>query len=113
MVHLSEAAAREVKRLRSSRQQPNALFRLRVEASGCEGLSYALELAPSMQLQDQTFECHGIQVLVDPQSLPYVKNLQIDYAEDLMGGCFRFHNANATKTCGCGNSFSINSCEES
>jgi iron-sulfur cluster assembly accessory protein len=64
-----------------------------------------LDLA--MRPDDQLFNCDGVQVVVDAQSISAIAGLTLDYSEDLMGGGFRFHNPNALQTCGCGNSFSL------
>jgi iron-sulfur cluster assembly protein len=54
---------------------------------------------------DQVFDCGAVQVVIDPQSWPYLNGLTLDYTEDLMGGSFRFDNPNAKQTCSCGHSF--------
>uniref|UniRef100_UPI0030DA9F5C HesB/IscA family protein n=1 Tax=Argonema antarcticum TaxID=2942763 RepID=UPI0030DA9F5C len=117
MIHLSASAASEVKRLRAKLKQHNALFRLSVGPGGCSGMLYTMEFDDSIcetnlgkteiASGDCVYDCNGLQVVVEAQSLPYVDGLTLDYSEDLMGGGFRFHNPNATQTCGCGNSFSI------
>lgn len=109
MIDLSKAAASEVKRLRAKLKQPNALFRLKVQPGGCSGMLYAMEFDEAIAPGDWVYDCNGLQVVVEAQSLPYIDGLTLDYSEDLMGGGFRFHNPNATQTCGCGNSFSIDS----
>lgn len=118
MIHLSASAASEVKRLRAKlKQRKVALFRLSVQPGGCSGMLYTMEFddaiaRPDLGLtqigpSDRVYDCNGLQVVVEAQSLPYLDGLTLDYSEDLMGGGFRFHNPNATQTCGCGNSFSI------
>jgi iron-sulfur cluster assembly accessory protein len=106
MIHLSLAAANEIRRLLS--RQPNMLFRLQVQVGGCSGLFYDLAVDEAVRLGDQVYECSGIPVVVDAQSLNYINGMTLDYSEDLLGGGFRFHNPNATERCGCGNSFSAN-----
>ena len=122
MIQISQAAAREIKRLKQLRQQPDNLFRLSVKAGGCSGLFYDLELDTSSfqsqtqvttedsktvphQQQIRSYESNGVTVIVDEQTYPYVQDLKLDYSEDLMGGGFRFQNPNATSTCKCGLSF--------
>ena len=111
MINLSKAAAREIKRLQSSRSQPNSRFRLGVKTGGCSGLFYTLELENNSNLsdRDRRDEIEGIDVVVDEQSYPYVRGLKIDYSEDLMGGGFRFENPNSSSHCSCGLSFSVQS----
>jgi iron-sulfur cluster assembly protein len=108
MIHLSPAAVREIKRLKSKHENPNALFRLGVGAGGCAGLYYIMEFA-SVKPDDRVCQSSGIQVAVDGESVKTLTGLTLDYSEDLMGGGFRFHNPNATASCGCGHSFSTGS----
>lgn len=109
MIQFSPSALSEVKRLRAKhlRNQPGEILQIRVEPSGCAGLSYQIEFIQAPQPQDIVSECGGIQIAIAPHSLPYIEGLVVDYTEDLMGGGFRFHNPNATQTCGCGNSFTV------
>ncbi|MEB3181133.1 MAG: iron-sulfur cluster assembly accessory protein [Nostocaceae cyanobacterium] len=107
MIQLSTAAATEIKRLRSKQANSNVSFRLAIQPGGCCGWFYDLSFDSSTQEGDLVFDCRDIQLVIDPKSLDYVNGLQLDYSEDLMGGGFRFHNPQATATCGCGNSFSI------
>ena len=113
MIHISQAAAREIQRLKQIRQKPDNLFRLSIRHGGCSGLFYNLEL-DNISLQthnteqaksDRTYESNGLTVIVDEQTRAHVQGLKLDYAEDLMGGGFRFQNPNATNTCKCGLSF--------
>jgi iron-sulfur cluster assembly protein len=115
MIHLSPAAANEVKRLKF-KQQPNVMFRLAVKPGGCSGWYYDVSFDEIAVLSDdgsdqnpsdRIFHCDGVSVVIDIKSLDYINGLTLDYSEDLMGGGFRFHNNNAMATCGCGNSFSI------
>jgi iron-sulfur cluster assembly protein len=104
MIHLSTAAASEIKRLGS--KQPNQLFRLAVKPGGCSGWYYDMSFEEMAKADDLIFSAQGIQVVVDAESQKYIDGLQLDYSEDLMGGGFRFHNPQVNNTCGCGNSFS-------
>ncbi|MBF2003951.1 HesB/IscA family protein [Chlorogloeopsis fritschii PCC 9212] len=106
MINLTQAATSEIQRLRS-KQQSNLLFRLAVKPGGCSGWYYDMSFDETVKPGDRTFECHGISVIVDAESWNYLNGLTLDYSEDLMGGGFRFHNPQASATCGCGNSFSI------
>ncbi len=105
MIHLTQAAANEINRLKHSRQKDDGYFRLGVQAGGCCGWYYTLDLNENLQKGDRHYESEGISILVDEQSFPHLQELQLDYAEDLMGGGFRFHNPNASATCSCGLSF--------
>ena len=123
MIHISQAAAKEIKRLKQVRQQSDNLFRLTVNSGGCSGLFYNLEFAqvgtqtdspeeagadyPQGTLRDRVYECNGLTVVIDAQTYSQVQGLKLDYSEDLMGGGFRFQNPNATSTCSCGLSFAL------
>jgi iron-sulfur cluster assembly protein len=107
MINLSLAAACEIRRLRLKQQQTNLMFRLVVKPGGCSKWYYDMSFEKTVQSGDCVFECHDIQVVIDSESLNYVKGLKLDYSEDLIGGGFRFHNPQATATCGCGNSFDV------
>jgi iron-sulfur cluster assembly accessory protein len=107
MIHLSSSAANEIRRLLSKQLNPNILFRLQIQAGGCSGLFYNMTFEEAVKLGDQVYDCSGIPVVVDTQSLNYISGLTLDYSEDLMGGGFRFHNPAAIASCGCGNSFSV------
>ncbi|MFB2839477.1 HesB/IscA family protein [Floridanema evergladense] len=106
MINLSKAAASEVKRL-MAQKQPNSLFRLGVQPGGCAGIYYTLEFDRATRSGDRVYDCQGIQIVVEENTLEYINGLTLDYTEDLMGGGFRFHNPNASSSCGCGNSFSV------
>lgn len=109
MLTFSPAAIREIKRLQQSRQQPDTILELKVSSGGCSGLFYVLDLVSSPKSpSDRSIEIDGISVLVDSKSWQYIENLKVDYAEDLMGGGFRFNNPQAKQACGCGISFAPN-----
>ncbi|MDB9535937.1 iron-sulfur cluster assembly accessory protein [Dolichospermum planctonicum CS-1226] len=106
MISLSSAAINEIRRLKS-KQPANILFRLRVKSGGCADWFYDLSFDTTVQPTDQIVEFDDIRLVIDPGSLNYINGLSLDYAEDLMGGGFRFHNPQAVSRCSCGNSFSI------
>lgn len=108
MIRLSTSAAHEIQRLKLKQRQ-DAFFRLKVQAGGCSSLIYEMAFDTELVPSDRIYECCGLTVVVDAQSLEYVNNLLLDYSEDLMGGGFRFHNPNASTTCSCGISFAITS----
>lgn len=109
MIDLSLAAANEIRRLQHSRCLSDSYFRVSVKSGGCSGLYYVLELSEKPQQSDRIYASLGINIIIDPESNYYLTNLKLDYAEDLMGGGFRFYNPQATESCGCGLSFTVNS----
>jgi iron-sulfur cluster assembly accessory protein len=104
-IHLTPAAVDEIRRMQRRQPHPDSLFRLGVEVGGCEGMYYTLALIQAIQPGDICYKSQGISILVDEKSAPYLEGLQLDYAEDLMGGGFRFDNPNVSQTCSCGLSF--------
>jgi iron-sulfur cluster assembly accessory protein len=105
MIHLSKSAAQEIKRLQTSRQKSGSYFRIGIQPGGCSGFYYTLDLCEAIQDGDLVYHSQEISILVDEASYPYLKELRLDFAEDLMGGSFRFQNPNAASTCGCTLSF--------
>ena len=107
-ISLSEAAAKEVKRIIDEQKLPAEQTRLRVgvRGGGCSGFSYLLDLTeePAGE-QDESMESHGVPILVDMKSLLYLEGTEIDFRDGVMGRGFVFKNPNATTTCGCGSSF--------
>lgn len=82
-------------------------LRIGVQGGGCSGLSYAMRLETRARERDQIVEAFGARVFVDPKSLDYLKDVTLDYREELMRKGFVFENPQATRTCGCGSSFTV------
>lgn len=106
MITLTEAAAREVKRVMATQNLTDAFLRLGVRGGGCSGLSYFLELDTELGPHDRTFEVQGVKVVVDAKSYLYLNGSTVDYAASGLVGSFVFKNPNVRQTCGCGSSFS-------
>jgi iron-sulfur cluster assembly accessory protein len=106
MINLTVAALTKVKGILEQEKEniPEGGLRIYVQGGGCSGFSYGMVLDEAAD-GDQIFETEGIKVIVDPMSLRYLENAEVDYKEDLMGGGFAIKNPNATSTCGCGQSF--------
>ncbi len=81
-------------------------LRVGVRGGGCSGFQYELAFDERRDT-DIVFEDHGLQLLVDPQSLAYVDGSQIDYVDSLQGAGFQVSNPNVTAACGCGSSFRV------
>lgn len=111
MIEISQVAAEEIIRIKSTKQKPDSKLRLGIEEGGCSGLIYSLSLdandSENKEPDEFEFESKGIKVVVDANDYPSLKGIKIDYAEDLMGGGFRFNNPNSQDSCSCGNSFAI------
>jgi len=84
---------------------PRAL-RVAVEGGGCSGFQYEIKL-DDPAADDLVLEKDGERVLIDPVSLPFLTDAEIDFADELIGARFVVRNPNAASTCGCGTSFSL------
>lgn len=105
-ITLSEAAAQHVSKFLAKRGKGIGI-RLGVKTSGCSGMAYKLEFADAAAPEDIVFESHGVKVLVDPKSLPYLDGTELDYAREGLNEGFKFNNPNVKGQCGCGESFSV------
>jgi iron-sulfur cluster assembly protein len=106
IVTLTANAVQEVKRLQAAQGLEGVALRLGVKGGGCSGLSYTVNFDTEAGPHDQTFEVGDIRVIVDMKSAIYLQGTQLDFQKDLVSGQFKFSNPNASKTCGCGESFS-------
>ena len=106
IVTLTEAALKEVKRLLDLQGITEGGLRLGVKGGGCSGLSYTINFDEKIGEYDTVIEQDGVKVIVDAKSAIYLTGMQLDYQKDLVSGAFKFINPNASKTCGCGESFS-------
>jgi iron-sulfur cluster assembly protein len=84
-----------------------AFIRVGVKGGGCSGLSYDLSFDTDLKPEDKVFEHNGIRVAVDKKSFLYLVGTELDYSGGLNGKGFFFNNPNATRTCGCGESFAV------
>ena len=106
IVTLTEAALKEVQRLMNVQDITEGGLRLGVKGGGCSGLSYTVNFDDKIGEYDTVVEIDGVKVIVDAKSAIYLSGMQLDYQKDLVSGAFKFINPNASKTCGCGESFS-------
>ncbi|MBL7933784.1 MAG: iron-sulfur cluster assembly accessory protein [Bacteroidia bacterium] len=108
MITVSENAKNHALDLIRQENRPADTFiRVGVEGGGCSGLSYKLEFDNQMKDGDQTFEDKGIKIVVDRKSFLYLVGTELEYTGGLNGKGFVFNNPNASRTCGCGESFSV------
>jgi iron-sulfur cluster assembly protein len=106
VITLTENAAKHVHSYLAKRGKGVGL-RLGVRTSGCSGMAYKLEFADSVNTEDHQFESHGVKVIVDPKSLPYLQGTELDYAREGLNEGFKFRNPNVKDECGCGESFNV------
>jgi iron-sulfur cluster assembly accessory protein len=103
---VSEAAAKRVAEIMASEPGAKAL-RVEVLAGGCSGLQYKFDLTAAQAEDDVVVARAGATVLVDPVSLEFLDGSELDFIDSLMGAHFAVKNPNATSSCGCGTSFSV------
>jgi iron-sulfur cluster assembly protein len=105
-VELTDNAVAELKRLIEAQNLQDHFLRVGVQGGGCSGLMYSLHFDNEMGKYDKMTEIKGIKVVVDMKSALYLSGTSIDFIQSLTGGGFKFNNPNATRSCGCGESFS-------
>lgn len=105
-ITLTASAARHVQNFLTKRGKGIGL-RLGVRTSGCSGMAYKLEFADEAANDDVRFESGGVTLLVDPQSLPYIDGMELDYTREGLNEGFKFNNPNVKDSCGCGESFKV------
>ena len=106
MITLTESAANHVQNFIAKRGKGVGL-RLGVRTTGCSGLAYKLEYADAVNADDLTFDSHGVKVVVDPKSLPYLDGTELDFTREGLNEGFKFRNPNVKDECGCGESFNV------
>lgn len=82
-------------------------LRVGVVGGGCSGLSYKLDFDNEIKPMDQSFEDKGIRIVTDLKSFLYLVNTELDFSDGLNGKGFYFNNPNASRSCGCGESFAV------
>jgi iron-sulfur cluster assembly protein len=108
MITITERAKDKVLELLQKENKGNDYFvRVAVEGGGCSGLTYKLAFDNQIKETDKVFEDKGIRIVVDKKSFLYLVGTELDYTDGLNGKGFVFNNPNATRTCGCGESFAV------
>ncbi|MFM2016655.1 MAG: hypothetical protein RL007_311 [Bacteroidota bacterium] len=108
MIAVSESAKAHALDLIKQEGRPTDTFiRVGVDSGGCSGLSYKLEFDNVLREGDQVFENNGMKIVVDRKSFLYLAGTTLDYTGGINGKGFVFNNPNASRTCGCGESFSV------
>jgi iron-sulfur cluster assembly accessory protein len=108
MINVSETAASKISELLVEENKAGSGLRVFVQGGGCSGFQYGLMIEENGQgTGDQVFESNGVKLFVDPISIRYLKGAEVDFVDTVTGGGFTIKNPNATSTCGCGSSFSV------
>jgi iron-sulfur cluster assembly protein len=109
-IFVSEKAKAKVQSLMADAglaTDPSYFLRVSVVGGGCSGLSYKLDFDNESKPMDQVFEDNGVKVVTDLKSFLYLVNTTLDFSDGLNGKGFYFSNPNASRTCGCGESFAV------
>lgn len=108
MITITDKAKERIDVLRSEGgYDENYFLRVSVESGGCSGLSYKLDFDNTEIKGDQYFADKGIKIALDIKSFLYLAGTELDYSDGLSGKGFAFNNPNASRTCACGESFSV------
>ena len=108
MISVTETAKNKIVELQEKDGLTNFhKIRVAVKGGGCSGLMYDLLFDTETKASDEIFEDKGIQILVDKKSLLYLLGTTLDFSDGLNGKGFQFVNPNASRTCGCGESFAV------
>jgi iron-sulfur cluster insertion protein len=108
VVTLTARAAEKVRGLMAAEPAGEAeVLRIAIQGGGCSGFEYALGFDRGAQAGDHELQFHGVTVVVDPFSAPYLQGSSIDFLEGLQESGFKIENPNATTACGCGHSFQV------
>ena len=105
-ITLTENAAKQIRKQLAKRGKGLAL-RIGVKKVGCSGFAYTFDYADEVRVDDQIFESHNANVVIDTGSLPFLDGSRVDFVRDGLNESFRFDNPNVDNTCGCGESFSL------
>jgi iron-sulfur cluster assembly protein len=86
---------------------PSYFLRVGVVGGGCSGLSYKMDFDNEVKPMDQVFEDKGVKMVCDLKSFLYLVNTELEFSDGLNGKGFYFNNPNASRSCGCGESFAV------
>ena len=107
-IGLTDRAVDELERIIGDQNMPDGTaLRVGVKGGGCSGFSYTLGFDDQVNVTDQVNEEYKVRVVCDPKSFLYLNGTVVDFEDNLMGRGFKFMNPNASKSCGCGESFSV------
>ena len=104
---LTDNAVIKIKDLIAEENNPNINLRVYVQGGGCSGMQYGFTFDEEINEDDTKVKKDDCTILVDPMSLQYLQEAEIDYTESLQGSQFKIHNPSAKASCGCGSSFAV------
>ena len=107
-ITITEKAKKEILRIMNENNVPeNYGLRVGVKGGGCSGLTYTLNFDGDEKDGDTIIEDENVKLIIDGKSLFYLMGTELDFSDGLNGKGFLFNNPNASKTCGCGDSFGV------
>ena len=112
LVSLTPLAAEKVKELMAEDPEESLVLRVAIQGGGCSGFQYGLGFDAGAVDDDIVTEQHGVTVVVDPHSAPYLQGAVVDFLNGLQESGFKIDNPNAAASCGCGHSFTVAEGEE-
>ena len=107
MITISNSAKNRLLQLLKKDDMTRSFVRVGVESGGCSGLSYKLDFDDKKNADDEVVENNGITLIVNKKSFLYLVGTTLEFSDGLNGKGFVFNNPNASRTCGCGESFSL------
>lgn len=108
MLFVSDEAKEKVQQIKEQEQLSAEYFvRVSVTSGGCSGLTYKMDFDNEEQPEDQVFEDNGVKIVTDLKSFLYLFDTKLEFSGGLNGKGFHFSNPNASRTCGCGESFAV------
>jgi iron-sulfur cluster assembly protein len=108
MITVTEQALTKLNALRAENKHDDSYFiRVGVAGGGCSGLTYVLDFDNQLKADDKVFEDKGVKIVCDKKSFLYLVGTQLEFTDGLNGKGFVFNNPNASRTCGCGESFAV------
>jgi iron-sulfur cluster assembly protein len=108
MLFVDDSAKTQVNRIKETQGLGEDYFiRVSVTSVGCSGLSYQMDFDNELQENDQVFDDNGVRIVTDLKSFLYLCNTTLEFSDGLNGKGFVFNNPNASRSCGCGESFAV------
>ncbi len=107
MINISDRAISKIKDIMQSENKLDSGLRIGVKGGGCSGFTYVIDFEDQPRSNDQTYNIDNIKVVIDSKSVVYLAGTELDFTDGLNGAGFVFKNPNASRSCGCGNSFAV------
>ena len=106
-ISITTKAATRIKAILVAERKDKHALRISVIGGGCSGMNYNIAFDDNLGEFDKVYKSRGVQIYCDLQSWLYLKGTVIDFSDDILSGGFKITNPNASRTCGCGTSFSV------